>query len=138
MTPTTHTYTLADGHVLEIYEPESSGRDPMRRGRCPGCQEQLYGFTGRNASIRELDAQGLVVTSTYASSFGHLPCIETMFTELLASLQAPDTVPYGLAWTTGTQRQMIEFIQKNDGSIIEIVFDSNRGRTQRYDFRVQE
>lgn len=138
MTPTTHTYTLADGHVLEIYEPESSGRDPMMRGRCPGCGGQLYNFTGRNACVRELDQQGLVVASEYASSYGHLPCIEIMFADLLVSLRAPDTVPYGLSWTTGTQRQMIEFIQKNDGSIIEIVFDSSRGRTQRYDFRVQE
>jgi hypothetical protein len=138
MTPITHTYTLADGHVLELFEPESSGRDPMMRGRCPGCHEQLYNFTGRNACIRELDHQGLVVASTYASNFGHLPCVETMFINVVKALQAPDTVPYGLAWTTGTQRQMIEFIQRNDGSIIEIVFDSSRGRTSRYDFRVQE
>ena len=138
MNRTNYRHTLADGHVIEVYEPPGSNVEPMRRGRCPGCGEQLHGFVGRHAAIRELDADGRVVGSAHATSFGHLMCVFGLFNKLVDYLTAPDEVPHDLAWTRGTQREMIDFVQRYEGAIVEVCFDKTRGRTQRYNFRVKE
>lgn len=125
-------YTLPSGNYLEIYEPESSGVEPMRRGTCPGCGEQLNGFAGRYGTIREVDrATKLVVSgSAYATSYGHLDCVRQLFTR--------HTVSNELRWVSGTQRQMIEFVQAYEGGIVLVRKVPGRPAAQRYDYRIQE
>lgn len=133
------TFALADGHILEIYEPPSSGQDAMRRGRCPECGGQLHGFRGRYAAIREVDADGLVVAhSAFACNYGHLVCIQQRFDALITSLRAPGTVPYGLDWNRGTQRDMIAFIKRHAHNVVEVCFDPEASRFTHYEFRVRE
>jgi hypothetical protein len=133
------TYQLADEHALQLYEPPSSGQEPMLRGRCPGCGEQLYGYLGRYAALRELDAAGLPVTSSpYARGYGHYSCLEAVFNDVIDALQVPDVVPDQLTWTRGTQRQMLDFVQYNEFHAVEVRFDHSAPRDQRYEFRLQE
>lgn len=125
-------YRLPNGNYLEVYEPESSGVEPMRRGRCPNCDEQLHGFTGRYAALRELDGDTKIVVSggEYATSYGHFDCVMQMFTR--------HTVVDALRWLSGTQRQMIEFIQAYEGGIVLVRKVPGRPAAQRYDYRIQE
>lgn len=139
MTKKVARYTLPDEHILEIYEPQSSGIEAMSRGRCPECNGQLYGYVGRYGAIRELDGDGLVVGhSPYASSYGHLRCVEQRFDDLVKILTAPSTVPYGLDWNRGTQRDMIKFLQAQAHSVVEVCFDPSASRYAHYEFRVRE
>lgn len=132
-------FKLADGNTLEVYEPPSSGREAMRRGRCPGCGEQLYGYTGRCAAIRELGSDGLVVgASPYACNYGHLTCIRAEFARVVQQLQVPDTVPYGLNWNRGTQRDMLNFLKEHAHDVVEVCFDPLASRYTHYEFRVKE
>lgn len=137
-----HTYDLPNGHTLEVYEPPSSSVEPMMRGRCPGCREQLLGFRGRHGAVRELDRDGLVTQSVHATSYGHITCVEDLFDSLVAQLDASsnvsDLVPFELAWTWGTQREMLNFVQRYEHATVEVTFDHARRRTTRYGYRLQE
>ena len=126
-------HVLPSGNYVEIYEPESSGVEPMRRGYCPGCSEQLHGFTGRYGAVREVDREtkSVVSSSRYATSFGHLSCVLNVMNGLLKTLGI-------VQWTSGTQRLMIEFVQAHEGSIVLVRKVPGRPATHRYDYRIQE
>lgn len=126
---------LQDGHVLHLFEPSSSGNGPMRSGRCPVCRESLYTYTGRFATIRELDKNGNVVTnSEHVRPYGHLHCMAPLFAEMSTRLTLPET-PDELTWTVGRQKDLLDFLKSNQGSVIECSRDDSLPQSSRYHFR---
>lgn len=130
-------FTLETGNVLELYEPPRSGLEPMLRGTCPGCGCSTHGYVGRCAAIREVDSEGRPTTGEYTTSYGHLPCVERHFTDLVALLDVPDFVPEQLTWHRGTQRDVTTFVELHINDVVEVRKVSGRGRHQRYDFRLR-
>lgn len=124
---------LTNGHLVEVYEPTSSGVESMMRGVCPGCGESTASFTGRYGCIRELDGQRRLVTSgEFTTSYGHLTCVEELYRKIAS--QVTQLRPE-CTWWHGRQRDVLEAIHAHPNEIIEVMFVPGRGRTERYDYR---
>lgn len=133
----TVTYPLAGDHKLELYEPPASGSESMLAGRCPGCHEQTRGYMGHYGCIREIDPEGHVVSgSSYTTAYGHLRCVEKLLVDVVNRLREP-TPSQPRPWTSGRQRDAIEFLLAHPDEDVEIRIVSGRGRSRRYDYRLK-
>ena len=120
----------------ELFQPESSGRGPMRQGTCPGCKQQTEGYRGACAAIRYRDEFGDVqVRSGVTTSYGHFECVRDLFVKLMTDEIATHHIPNTVESLTvhfGRQRDMIDFIQAHPGQIVRCNHNPKAPRAMRY------
>jgi hypothetical protein len=133
---------LDNGNLLQLFEPENSGRGPMKEANCPGCQNGLRGYLGRCACVRELvngDPRE-PVWGEYSTTYGHYACVEDLWFKILSRLDEPEHNPPVRLWKTGTQRQMVDFVMQAgaNGKDAVVSYDELAGRDRRYQFHATD
>jgi hypothetical protein len=138
----TNRYTLKNGNVLHLYQPPNSAQGPMKEGTCPGCANGLSGYVGHCACIRELvdGHDNDVVWGSYSTNYGHYACVEAIYLKVIEQLEFAPNDEAVHVWRTGTQRQLILFIQQagDNGQHVVCSYDPLAGRDQRYKFHIYD
>lgn len=127
--------------IRTLQHPEQ----PMMNGTCPVCLTSVTGYTGGGGQICMLNIAGSPVQDPVNTNWGHLNCIEKRFDDIVeqyertaaAAAKAVGT-PQVVEWHSGTQREMILFMQKVQPKSIVVNTDTTGGRmrAKRYHWRI--
>lgn len=138
------TRILSTGVTIELWEPPGSGTQAgLRPALCPRCKITLGGFAGRYAAIRAYNTDGaLEWVSGVTSNYGHYDCIVKVYDDIITEDNKNVSVPVpndleSILWTHGTQRDMINALQRMESPKQMVVeYDHFALRSRRYKWRI--